>query len=94
MHNIRHLKDMYGEEVRVTGNVIKYSLSSDYKKVALVKDALVESDEIKRIIDHIWVNANLALTGKVGFRACVKAYQKKNGSWNYGFANEINLLKS
>lgn len=89
---MKDIQDFYGCEVIISGDFVKYSIDRKYNKVALIRNVTVECGDEYKKLDHFWVKASLVKNGNVKFKATCNAYQRTNGSWDYGFTNEVSLI--
>lgn len=89
---MRDLTDFYGKTVNVRGYANDYVKTSKNNAYILVTNVLVTFRDITKKIDHIWTKIDHVDSHAVNFDAKVIIYQRSDGSCDYGFKNEINML--
>ena len=89
---MRDLTDFYGKTVNVRGYANDCIRNTENNAYILVTNVLVTFRDITKKIDHIWTNAEHVDSHAVNFDAKVTIYQRRDGSCDYGFKNEINMF--
>ena len=88
----RNLADLIGKEVNVTGKAINIAKYNKRNRYVLVKNVVVSFQDLCRKIDHIWIDDKLVISKKVNFNGTVSIYQRKDGTYDYGFSNQVSLI--
>lgn len=89
---MRDLAELYGKSVNVKGYANDCIKTSKKNVYVLVTNVSVSFGNITKKLDHVWANIKLIDSHAVNFKANVTIYQRKDGSCDYGFKNEVNLL--